>query len=243
MKPWRKQFGIWVTDRPLSDDRGFIAPAIVGALAGSRRRSSGGGGPSYITSTNKGGRDTFTTTAIDTSGATLIVLGLAWFGGATEPTISDSQSNTWSNLTLGNANYPYVRLKYCLAPSTSASHTITSTHTNAYLGLTVAAFSGVTTYDSVENGGYQISGTTLSTGSVTPSQNNSLIVTNLGMAGGAQTPSIDTGFTIATHLGGSSGNWYGCDLAYLILATAAAKNPQWSWASSTTCLTRIAVFR
>lgn len=43
MKSWRKQFGIWVPDRKLSDERGFINPGVVGAIAGNRRRSSGGG--------------------------------------------------------------------------------------------------------------------------------------------------------------------------------------------------------
>lgn len=40
MKPWRKQFGIWVPDRSLSDDRGFINAGAIGAIAGSRRRTS-----------------------------------------------------------------------------------------------------------------------------------------------------------------------------------------------------------
>lgn len=40
MKPWRKQFGLWVPNRSLADNRGFISPAIVGAVAGSRRRTA-----------------------------------------------------------------------------------------------------------------------------------------------------------------------------------------------------------
>jgi hypothetical protein len=38
MKPYRKSFGIWVPDRSLTDNRGFISPGVVGAVAGSRRR-------------------------------------------------------------------------------------------------------------------------------------------------------------------------------------------------------------
>lgn len=41
MKPCRKSFGIWVPDKSLSDNRGFISPGVVGAVAGSRRRTSG----------------------------------------------------------------------------------------------------------------------------------------------------------------------------------------------------------
>lgn len=39
MKPWRKSFGIWVPDRALRDNRGFISPGIIGAVAGARRRT------------------------------------------------------------------------------------------------------------------------------------------------------------------------------------------------------------
>lgn len=47
MKPWRRQFGIWVPDRSLSDERGFISAGAVGAIAGSRRRV-GGSAPGNI---------------------------------------------------------------------------------------------------------------------------------------------------------------------------------------------------
>ena len=218
------------------------ASPLAGVIAAGHKTAAASG-PAFLSATSKGGRDSFTTTPIDTTGAGLIVLALAWFGGATEPSISDSQSNTWTNLTLGNANYPYVRLKYCLAPSTSGSHTISSSHSNAYLGLAVAAFSGITSYDAQQNGGTQNNGTTLSSGSVTPTGNAALIVSSLGLAGAGQTTSIDSGFSVATHLAGSSSNWYGSDLAYLIQTTAAAINPQWSWGSSTAALSRIAVFR
>lgn len=46
MKPYRKSLGIWGPDKRLTDNRGFISPGIVGAVAGSRRRTGGGGGGS-----------------------------------------------------------------------------------------------------------------------------------------------------------------------------------------------------
>lgn len=48
MKPWRKQFGIWVPDRSLSDKRGFINAGAVGAIAGSRRRSGDADVSAYL---------------------------------------------------------------------------------------------------------------------------------------------------------------------------------------------------
>jgi hypothetical protein len=47
MKQYRKNFGIWVPDRSMTDNRGFIS-AMPGVLAGARRRS--GAAPSYILS-------------------------------------------------------------------------------------------------------------------------------------------------------------------------------------------------
>ena len=41
MNPWRKSFGIWVPNRSLRDNRGFISPGTIGAVAGSRRRVAG----------------------------------------------------------------------------------------------------------------------------------------------------------------------------------------------------------
>lgn len=40
---YRKQGSLWVPRRSLRDCRGFIAPALLGAIAAGRRRSAGGG--------------------------------------------------------------------------------------------------------------------------------------------------------------------------------------------------------
>jgi hypothetical protein len=42
MNPYRKSFGIWVPDKRLTDNRGFISPGTIGAVAGSRRRTAAG---------------------------------------------------------------------------------------------------------------------------------------------------------------------------------------------------------
>jgi hypothetical protein len=47
MTPYRKSFGIWVPDRSLRDNRGFISPGVIGAVAGARRRT---GGITYLAS-------------------------------------------------------------------------------------------------------------------------------------------------------------------------------------------------
>lgn len=215
---------------------------LAQVIASARRVSASG--PLLLAATSKGAVSTFTTSAINSTGATLIVVGFGWYGPSGEPTLSDSQGNTWSNLTSSNFNSAQTsRLKYCINPSTSASHTFTSTGTNTYNGMTVAAFSGITAYDSRENGLGKDSSTSNATGSVTPTADNALLVTHLSLAGNAQTPTIDNSFSIATHLGGVSGTNYGADLAYLVLATAAAKNPTWGWGTSAVSVSRIAVFR
>ena len=54
---------------------------------------------SLVSNTAASGTDSsVTTTAINTTGASLLVLGIAVDGAAT-PTISDSKGNTWTALT------------------------------------------------------------------------------------------------------------------------------------------------
>jgi hypothetical protein len=58
MPPYRKSFGIWVPDRSIRDNRGFISPGIIGAVAGSRRRTAAAVGAitqDAVTNNNRSG--------------------------------------------------------------------------------------------------------------------------------------------------------------------------------------------
>ncbi len=116
----------------------------------------------------------------------------------------------------------------CFAPITNASHTFT--FTCSLPSLAVAAFSGAcSTVDKVSAGAVTASGTSLSPTSITPSQDNALIVT--GICNNTNvTDSINAGFTITDQIGGTVAQHTA--LAYLIQTSVAAAAPTWSFASA-----------
>src|SRR5712664_2759015 len=144
-------------------------------------------GIALVAHTNVGGVSTTTTSAIDTTGSSFLILSIAYQNTATEPTISDSKSNTWTGLTVqDNLTDIKGRLFYVANPTVGSSHTFTFTGTNVFCGMCVASFSGTelsTVYDSHENGNVTAAATSLTSGSVTPSRNSCLLVTAFGLSG------------------------------------------------------------
>lgn len=189
---------------------------------------------------NSGGSGT--SPAIDTTGASLLVAYVADFTGSSPATFADSQGNTWTALTArpltGNMR---SQMYYCASPSTSASHTFSATGTNSFAAIAIAAYSGTATspYDQ-ETGATTLTGTSLATGSVTPSENNELVIYGCGYASSALSVSVGTMLDTAAIIGGTS---YGIGLAYEIQTTATARSPSWSWSSSNSCSTTIATFK
>jgi len=201
---------------------------------------------SLVSSTAKqGARNGVTTSAIDTTGANLIVISIAWYS-VTSPSISDNQGNTWTALTTSNvASDVGSKMYYCLAPTTNASHTFTFGPANVYGGLIVAAFSGVATTSpfDVQNGATSSSASALSTGSVTPSEDNELVIFTAGKGG--NTTTVDT-----TSVGAMIGNYagvaavtYAQGMGYEIQTTATARNPSLSGTGTSVMAARIAAFK
>lgn len=175
-----------------------------------------------------------TTSAIDTTGANLIVISVG-DGGTSTPT--DSKGNTWTGLTVRNVGGDLRgRLYYSYAPTVGTGHTFTVP--NSYGAIAVAAFSGaVASPFDVENGAADTDGGgTTQPGSVTPSENSEIVITGLGLGGSANTLSINGGFTIAASVDGIHGTQYGAAIAYLIQTTAAAANPTWSYSGGSTAI-------
>jgi hypothetical protein len=167
------------------------------------------------------------TAAIDTTGADIIFLATATFGAQT-PT--DSASNTWTGLTAkagGDSNN--LRLWYCKNPVTSATHTF---NTASFYSIAVQAWSGsgATPFD-VENGATGSSLNSLATGSITPSEDDELIISAFGVntSTSGRTWSVNSSLTISDQRGSnSSGTNFGLGFAYLNQATAASINPTWT---------------
>lgn len=163
---------------------------------------------------------------ISTTGATLFV-ATNGTNSATCPT--DSQSNSWTqivNFTGGGFGGTYT-LCYVNSPTTSGTHTFTCGGT--LCGVAVAAYSGTDTggpldtscSGTTDNGGYSSCAA-----SVTPANNNSLIVSGSG-GPYAGTLAVNAGLTIQNAVVGAGGVTYGADIADLVQGAAAAIRPGW----------------
>lgn len=201
---------------------------------------------SVIASTGKVGLENATTTdAIDTSGSNLIVIGVGWYGGTTaNVTVSDSKSNTWSGLTAAvHAANIRSRLFYSFTPTVGSGHTFTSSGSSTFAPVFVLALSGsVASPFDQENGATSSGGGNNQPGSVTPSEDNELLVTANACLEDIADMVINSGFTsigwfddVATSVG--------VGMAYKIQTSAGAENPTWSWTNNADSAGVIATFK
>lgn len=188
------------------------------------------------------GSGTTTTSAIDTTGASLLVVNRIGFSGGDLGVVSDNKGNTWVQLPrVTGSGGLWQFFLYCINPIVGTGHTFTITNGTA-CAIEVAAFSGVTgvlPFDQLST--FIDTAATIQPGSLTPANANSLIVTGVGIYNSGPTvSSIDSGFTI-TDTNPAGGN-FGGSLAYLVQGAAAAVNPTWTFSGSLNLATTMAVF-
>jgi hypothetical protein len=201
-----------------------VAAACVGAGGG-----GGGGAFTFLNSDIAFGTNGGTSSGIDTTGATDIVAAVAWATGTTEPTLSDSKSNTWTPKTSGNSGTLNLRFHFVHNPTTDAAHTFTIAAASSFSVLGVLAFAGGTNsspfdQESVATGFSNAA----QSGSITPSANNEVLVA--AVSGNASSvDSIDGSFVHQLNI-----DFFGekLSVAYLIQTSAAAANPTWSLGST-----------
>lgn len=183
-------------------------------------------------------------TTLNTSAATLLIVVLDYYkaGGRN---LTDSNSNSWTEVALGvdaSTNCASV-MYYCENPTVGASHTFYTT--SQYCGLTIICVSGeaTTSYDvSNGRGGYDASPyTTFQPGSVTPSQNNSLVITSAYQAAPTGAVTTPSGYTSIANW--AFGTAYPGGVAYQIQTTATATNPTWGVSATSNVAANIAVFK
>lgn len=202
---------------------------------------------SLISSVTAGSSDksNVTSGSINTSGANLIVVHIADYGGTGLGTLSDSKSNTWTALTgFSQGGGSTSQIYYCYNPTTDAAHTFTySSGSTIYPTIQVMAFSGSASspFDA-QNGNGQNFGSTLTTGSVSPSVDNELLVAGCAMLASATISSIDSGFNFLLY-SASGANSTGGGFAYLIQTTAGSVNPAWSKTFGAAAAASIATFK
>lgn len=191
---------------------------------------------------------TAVTSGIDTSGNSLIALCLQDIN-ATLNTVSDSKGNTISLLTeqaSGGLN-AHSLIGYLQNPTVGTGHTFTLTApgTGDYPGLAVIGWNGAKTsgvFDQ-QNGAVQSSGsaTTIQAGSITPTEDNEVVVACVSWANTTATPTIDSGFTITDRAEALAA--LGLSMAYKIQTTAAAVNPTWTVSTGQYMAATIASFK
>lgn len=175
-----------------------------------------------------------TSSAIDTTGATLLVGGLAGFQPTNPYTIEDSKGNTWTALTIqatGAAQEARTGLYYVANPTVGTNHTFSwafAGYGNAT--MVFAAYSGATTtspFDQQNGNATNANVSSIVTNSVTPTQDNELVIVMGGFSNNMNTGtgSIDGGFTIVAQREFGGSNVVGGLFAELIQTTATAANP------------------
>ncbi len=194
-----------------------------------------------VASTKSGTNSSGTTSsAIDTTGANLLVMVVTYLTGGTL-TVSDSKGNTWTGLTGVAASInETTRIYYSINPTVGSGHTFTASGSSTFPGIAVAAFANADTSSpfDVQNGaqGKQA-------GSVTPSTNGQVLIAGLGQDNTNVPSAIDGGFTIQESLAGSGGNYFGTNLAYKFQSVAAASNPLWTSGQTNNDVAVIATFK
>lgn len=180
--------------------------------------------------------DTFavTTGAINTTGANLIVIAVTdYVGLSASPTPTCNQGNTYVGLTGQEASgFTHIRLWYLFNPTTNASHTFSSPTTGQirHPTILVAAFSGAQSSPFDQQNGTTGS-TPIAAGSITPSQDNELIISAVGFnaTGGA---TVNESMSETNDVEYESGVNLAGVMAYKIQTTATAINPTWALSSS-----------
>jgi hypothetical protein len=170
------------------------------------------------------------TTAVDTTGATLFVVGMQNISTDDTGLLIDSASNTWVlKPSLVCASSRFVQMAYCINPTTSATHTFSISGANSfYPVIVVGAWSNTpaASFDAVTAGNFvSTPTTTVQPGSLTPANANNLLVTFVGgdVIGSA---SADSSFVPVDQIlksGHQGGAMY-----YLIQSAATPQNPTWT---------------
>lgn len=180
-----------------------------------------------------------TTSGIDTTGASLLVVVMSAYNET--PVVTDSKSNTWTDLTVYSAT-DRVLLSYCIGGTVGTGHTFTVTTTAGYPSICAASYTstgGTPAFDK-ENGSGSAAVSTIQPGSVTPLNSNSLIVT--GLAADQTTETVDGGFTERESVANVAAEHIQSAFADLIQTTASAVNPTWDTGVSGNMAANIAVF-
>ena len=206
--------------------------------------------PALINHASAAGNPNIITTAINTTGATLLVATLSTYDASSLVTLTDSQSNTWHMLTdhAGTSNihttiwYAYNKAGGPL--STSANHTLSVSSVGSFPTVNFSAWSGtLTTGDPLDsqsgNGGNM---SDISTNQITPIQNDNLIISSFG-TDTSGTYTVDSPFTLLNAQDFGAADHMGNASAYVIQKDRTAVEATWHTSGGGNVAVIVAAFK
>lgn len=197
---------------------------------------------SLITNTSVQGASNVTTPAVDTTGADLLILGISC-DDAYSTTPTDSKGNTWTQGTSYTQGNVRVRLYYSVPTSVGTSHTFSASW--AITGVMfMLAFSGaLQTSPLDQQNGANSFNTSLACWSITPVENNELIISVYWINSSGIPISVNEWMTEVYEDDFDSGVAYGGAIAYKIQTASAAINPTWTRTNSNGQAATVASFK
>jgi hypothetical protein len=212
-----------------------------------------------IASTNAG--TDVTTPAKDTTGATLLIVAFANYGGTDGAKgIHDSKNNDWHLLTEydagDNHSNPTASILIAYAFDSGgngsplqvgAGHTITGTSAIGTNAIAMQAWSNTTPQgdayilgsDAGQTAATGGGGTIIAPGDLTPSTTGDILITAIGFAANSD-PTVDAGFTISDFIGSSSEH---LGMAYLVAPDGGTVSPSWTIGFGGAMAANVAGFR
>jgi len=172
---------------------------------------------------------------ITTTGAKLLVMSLGRsIFASTAVTVTDSYANTWIPLTRQDPLVFASQLYYVINPTVGTGHTfrVENVSANLFPSFVVYPFaaSGVVTFGGENGSAVGDTESTIQPGSVTPSADDALIVTGATTFAVPALPTVDLGFAPTSVA--AAPDYGGTSLGFVILGTAAARNPTWDFGTT-----------
>ena len=186
------------------------------------------------------------TPAVDFTGVTQIIICTDHaFGSGTAPTDSTS-ANTYTHIGTTATAGSFVHVEVWASqinPTVTSSMTFTDNDT--YDSIAVMGFSGMTVSSNFDQGASGTSATSpVNSGSITPTQNNEVLISCLGVDGTAAplATSVDSSYTkIWTSVASNSEILLAA--SYKIQTTAATTSPNWTYANTAASAARVLSFK
>jgi len=179
------------------------------------------------------------TAAADFSGCSLLVA--CTFANDGVAAISDTQGNTWETVTTESTSI-FSRVSCVRNPSVSASQQFTASGANRFAAIAVLGFIGTSTSAAVDGSNHGSDGTgfNVSTGAITPSASDVVVVS---FSGGTSVDQAPAGYTKKDDLDLIGGQAYGVASAYKIfVGSAGSPNLTWTGFSGGIMHAHIAAF-